>query len=438
MPVEADVDDRRAPDAGDRGGRLLRRRRGADQRRQVRAGRRGARSSSGATGDGVDGRRRRRRRRRRRHRAAAPACAGCSTGSPRSTGGSTIDSAGRRGHAAAGADPGVIRLRRAACSRSPCWRAAARSPRSASPTSSPAAPRRPRRGGRRRTAGRVRIAVVTHGQASSAFWAIVRNGVDAAAADDVPVSYRSPDISTSARWRADRRGGRLAARRARRLDPRARARARRSAAPCGPASRSCRSTRAPTVRALGMLAHVGQPEARAGLEAGGGSRGAGVRSALCINQELGNNALDRRCAGFARAMRAAGGAPRVLDVDDQDRATPRRRLAAAISPARRDGVLALTTPAASAAADAVPRDGALIGHLRPHARGPRGDQGRADAVRGRPAGLPPGLHADRDAGPAGPLRPLPGAGRRGARPGRTSSRAANAAQAERLSLQGIR
>jgi simple sugar transport system substrate-binding protein len=42
---------------------------------------------------------------------------------------------------------------------------------------------------------RVNIWVVTHGQASSAFWTIVRNGVDAASRQtDTQVTYRSPDI----------------------------------------------------------------------------------------------------------------------------------------------------------------------------------------------------------------------------------------------------
>src|SRR3712207_2021251 len=41
----------------------------------------------------------------------------------------------------------------------------------------------------------LRIAVVTHGQASSPFWAIVRTGVEAAARQmDVLVDYRAPDV----------------------------------------------------------------------------------------------------------------------------------------------------------------------------------------------------------------------------------------------------
>ena len=43
--------------------------------------------------------------------------------------------------------------------------------------------------------GAVRIAVVTHGPASSKFWAIIRNGVDSAARRlDVLVDYKSPDV----------------------------------------------------------------------------------------------------------------------------------------------------------------------------------------------------------------------------------------------------
>src|SRR5215208_7967804 len=43
--------------------------------------------------------------------------------------------------------------------------------------------------------GQVRIAVVTHGQASSPFWVIVRNGVDAAERQmNVQVDYEAPDV----------------------------------------------------------------------------------------------------------------------------------------------------------------------------------------------------------------------------------------------------
>ena len=69
-----------------------------------------------------------------------------------------------------------------------------------------------------------RIAVVTHGQASSPFWAIVRTGVEAAERQmNVQVDYEAPDVySLAAHDRADRRRRRGAAGRARRVLPRAR------------------------------------------------------------------------------------------------------------------------------------------------------------------------------------------------------------------------
>ncbi len=49
----------------------------------------------------------------------------------------------------------------------------------------------------------VRIIVITHGGASSPFWAIVRNGVEAAARQmDVLVTYRAPDVYSLDRMKA--------------------------------------------------------------------------------------------------------------------------------------------------------------------------------------------------------------------------------------------
>ena len=48
-----------------------------------------------------------------------------------------------------------------------------------------------------------RIAVVTHGQASSAFWAIVRTGVTAAARQmNAQVDYEAPDVYSPRAWRS--------------------------------------------------------------------------------------------------------------------------------------------------------------------------------------------------------------------------------------------
>src|SRR5215210_3229980 len=171
-----------------------------------------------------------------------------------------------------------------------------------------------------------RISVVTHGQASSPFWAIVRTGVEAAQRQmNVQVDYKAPDVYSLDRMIAL-------------IDDAV------AAHPDGlvvsfpepglaPAIRRAVKAGIPVVtinsgndafRSLGVLAHVGQPEDRAGLAAGRRLARTGVRRALCVNQQVGNIGLDARCAGLAKAMQAAGGTSRVLGVDDQSEATPGR------------------------------------------------------------------------------------------------------------------
>ena len=193
-----------------------------------------------------------------------------------------------------------------------------------------------------RPSGGVRIAVVTHGQASSPFWAIVRNGVEAAARQmDVVVDYRAPDVYSLARMEAlidqavaSHPDGLVVSIPEPGLAP-----AIRRAVKAGIPVVSINSG-SDVYRRLGILAHVGQPEERAGFESGKRMAAAGVRRALCVNQQIGNQGLDARCRGLARAMRAAGGDSRVLGVDDQSPSTP-RKIADAIRSGRIDGVLAL-------------------------------------------------------------------------------------------------
>ena len=174
--------------------------------------------------------------------------------------------------------------------------------------------------------GAVRIAVVTHGPASSKFWAIIRNGVDSAARRlDVLVDYQSPDVFSVERMSelidqavATKPDGLVVS------IPSSRASRRRSGARCRPASRSSRSTPAATSSgALGVLAHVGQVEDRAGLEAGPAARRRG-RAARALPQPGGrqHRASTRAATGLARAMREAGGRARVLPIVDDDPRTP--------------------------------------------------------------------------------------------------------------------
>jgi simple sugar transport system substrate-binding protein len=198
--------------------------------------------------------------------------------------------------------------------------------------------------------GGVRIFVVTHGQASSPFWAIVRTGVDAAARQmEALVTYRAADVYSVERMTAF-------------IDQAV------AAKPDGlvvsvpePALAPAieRATRAgiPVVtinsgsdmyRKLGALAHIGQPEDRAGFRAGQRLATSGVRRALCVNLKIPNQGLDRRCAGLASAMRRAGGHATVVRIDDQDPGAP-QQIAKAVAAGRIDGVLTLNATSGLAA-----------------------------------------------------------------------------------------
>jgi simple sugar transport system substrate-binding protein len=207
-----------------------------------------------------------------------------------------------------------------------------------------------------RPGGGLRIAVVTHGQASSPFWAIVRNGVEAAARQmDVVVDYRAPDVYSLQRMEtlidqavASRPDGLVVS-----LPERGLAAAVRRAVRAGIPVVSINSG-SDFYKHLGVLAHVGQPEDRAGFQAGQRLAQAGVHRALCVNQQIGNQGLDARCQGLARAMRDAGGSSRVFGIDDQSPSAP-RRIADAIRTLRIDGVLTLNATGGMEAVTAVRR-----------------------------------------------------------------------------------
>jgi simple sugar transport system substrate-binding protein len=188
----------------------------------------------------------------------------------------------------------------------------------------------------------VRIAVVTHGQASSPFWTIVRNGVDAAGRQmDAVVTYKAPDVYSLEHMVtlidqaiAGKPDGLVVS-----LPEDGLAPAIRRAVKAGIPTVTINSG-SDMYAKLGVLAHVGQPEDRAGFKAGQRLARAGVRHPLCVNLLIRNQGLDARCAGLARAMRAAGGRSRVIRVDDQDPGAP-KRIAKAVDDMHADGVLAL-------------------------------------------------------------------------------------------------
>ncbi len=212
----------------------------------------------------------------------------------------------------------------------------------------------------------VRIAIVTHGQASDAFWAVVRHGInDAARQLAVTIDYQAPDTFSLEAMR--RRIDRAVDERPDGLvvsipDPGVLGRSIRRAVQAGIPVVSMNSG-SDAFRSLGVLAHVGQPEERAGRLAGERMAREGVRDALCVNQEVGNQALDQRCRGFAAALGAAGGRSRVLRIRLQDPVSAQRRVAAAVASGGVDGILTLGPGGASPALAAL-RAGGLHGKVK--------------------------------------------------------------------------
>ena len=251
----------------------------------------------------------------------------------------------------------------------------------ASPTSWSRRGQPPGAGHRRRgpTAARVRIAVVTHGQASSPFWAIVRNGVEAAARQmDVVVTYRAPDVySVDAHEAAHRPGRREQARRARRVDPEAGAggRAIRRAVRAGHPGRLDQLGQRRLPRASASSPTSASPRSRAG--SGRPAPGRRRRAARAVRQPPGRQPGPRRALPRPRPRDARRPAARRACSASTTRARRRRaQIADAIRSGRIDGVLALNATSGIEAVEArAPGQGIpapKLGDVRPRPRGPAG------------------------------------------------------------------
>ena len=146
-----------------------------------------------------------------------------------------------------------------------------------------------------------RIVVVSHGQASDSFWSVAQNGVSAAGEDmGVTVEYQAPGTFDMVEMSAiidaavaSQPDGLVVTI----PDADALADSIEGAVAAGIPVISMNSG-ADVFAELGVKVHVGQTEYAAGLLAGQQFAAEGVGSAICINQEVGNAALDARCQGF--------------------------------------------------------------------------------------------------------------------------------------------
>ena len=152
----------------------------------------------------------------------------------------------------------------------------------------------------------LRFVVVSHGQASDPFWSVVQNGVNQAAEDmGVEVEYQAPDTFDMVAMSqlidaavASSPDGIVVSI----PDPDALGESIRAAVDAGIPVISMNSG-SDVAAEFGLLNHVGQTEYEAGVGAGQRMGEAGVTNALCVNQEVGNAALDRALPRLHRRPR---------------------------------------------------------------------------------------------------------------------------------------
>lgn len=151
----------------------------------------------------------------------------------------------------------------------------------------------------------INIAVITHGADTDAFWSIVKNGVVNASKDsDVKVDYRNPasgDMTEMARL--------IKSAIAKRPDGLVVSIPDNDA--LGKVIKRAIDLKIPVItinagsdygKKIGTKMHVGQSEYDAGYKAGLEAKKNGVKSFVCVNHEITNISLERRCKGFADAL----------------------------------------------------------------------------------------------------------------------------------------
>ncbi len=205
----------------------------------------------------------------------------------------------------------------------------------------------------------LRIVVVSHGQASDPFWSVAANGVSDAADDmGITVEYQSPGTFDMVEMSqiidaavASQPDGLVV------TIP--------DAGALGDSIRAAVAAGIPVISMnsgsdafaeLGVLVHVGQTEYAAGLIAGQRFAAEGVTSAICINQEVGNTALDDRCQGFEDGL---GVDVNVVPVDLADPTGTQETVGGALQANPVEGILTLGPTGAAPTLAALTENGML-------------------------------------------------------------------------------
>src|SRR5205809_5283254 len=204
--------------------------------------------------------------------------------------------------------------------------------------------------------------VITHGQASDPFWSVVKKGVDQAAKDmGVTAIYESLASTTfDVVAMAHLVDSAVAAQPAGLVvsipDPNGLGPSIKAAVAAGIPVISINSG-SDVARSLGVLVHIGQTEEQAGIGGGQKMGTAGVKHALCVNQEVGNAALTLRCKGFEEGLsQTDGGTVKVIGVNLSNPTQTQQTIEAALQhDPSIDGIMTLgptgATPALKALQD---------------------------------------------------------------------------------------
>ncbi len=205
----------------------------------------------------------------------------------------------------------------------------------------------------------IKFYVITHGQASDPFWSVVKKGVEQAAHDmGVTAIYEGPAsgtfdvvamahlIDTAVAAHPD---GLIVSI----PDPNALGPSIKAAVAAGIPVISINSG-SDVAKSLGVLLHIGQTEEQAGIGGGVKMGQAGVKHALCVNQEVGNAALELRCKGFKEGLAQTGGTITEIGVNLSNPTQTQQTIEAALQhDPSIDGILTLGPTGASPAIKAL-------------------------------------------------------------------------------------
>jgi simple sugar transport system substrate-binding protein len=195
------------------------------------------------------------------------------------------------------------------------------------------------------TSRNLKFYVVTHGPASDPFWSVIKRGVEQGAKDmGVQAIYEAPPtfdmvamshlIDSAVATHPDGLVVSIP-------DP----------AALGPSIKAAVAAGIPVIsinagaeaaKSLGILVHIGQTEYQAGFAGGQKMGAAGVKHALCVNQQVGVATLEQRCKGFSDAMKQVGATVKEIGVNGGNPTQTQQTLEAALQhDPTTDGILTL-------------------------------------------------------------------------------------------------